>query len=124
MKAIDPNILVDYVPKDERDKPEDEKTIFKVKFMTAGNNALLRDETYDVVGTGKQRKEMLRTGTVELKALRQGLKGWNSNFVDSDNEPIIFDESQIDKMIDMIPPVVRTEISDFIRGESTLEDRD
>ena len=123
MKAIDPNRMIDYIPKEDRDKAKDEQTIFSVKFLTSGSNATLRDETYDVVGTGKQRKEMLKTGTTELKSLKLGLKGW-SNFVDNDGEPVPFDGENIDKMIDMIPPIVRTEISDFIRGESTLDDSD
>jgi len=123
MKAIDPNRMIDYIPKEDRDKAKDEQTIFNVKFLTSGSNATLRDETYDVVGTGKQRKEMLKTGTTELKSLKLGLKGW-SNFVDNDGEPVPFDGENIDKMIDMIPPIVRTEISDFIRGESTLDDSD
>ena len=123
MKAIDPNKPINYIPKEDRNKPKEEQTIFHVKFLTAGNNASLRDETYDVVGTGKQRKEMLKTGTTELKALRIGLKGWD-NFIGDDEEPVQFDAEQIDKMLDMIPPVVRTEISDFIRGESNLDDSD
>jgi len=121
MKAIEPGKQVEFICKSERDLDKKEQTIFLVEYLTASENAKLRDDLYDVTGAGKARKETLKTGTVELKALRMGLKGWK-NFTDAKGEQISFNIDKIDDMIDMIPPEARSEIADFIRGESALDE--
>lgn len=123
MKAIDPEKIIDFIAKKEQgDKvPEEEKTVFKVKMLTAREGAELRDDLYNVSGSGKEREEKLKSGTIELKALRKGIKGWE-NFQDDDGEEIEFDSGKIDKMLDKIPPDIRMELADFIRGESSLAD--
>lgn len=120
MKAINPKEIVEFISKEEKDLPQEEKTIFLVKFLTAYQNAKLRDELYDVTGAGKTRKETLKTGSADLKALKMGLKGWK-NFkqdVDGKSVDIPFDGNDVESMLDLIPPNVRNELADFIRGES------
>jgi len=123
MKAINPEKPVFYIPKCDRKKDTEEQTVFEVKLLTGKENAELRDDLYEVTGSGKQRKESLRSGTVELRALTTGLKGWK-NFKNDDDIDLSFDSTKMDKMIDLIPPEVRTELSDFIRGESSLSESD
>jgi len=123
MKAIDPEKIVDFIAKQEQgDKVDEEaKTVFKVRMLRAKEAAELRDDLYTISGSGKERKEQLKSGTAELKALKKGLKGWE-NFLDNDGKEVEFDSTKLDKMLDMIPPDVRVELADFIRGESSLAD--
>lgn len=119
-KAIDPNDIHDFTCKSDQKLDEKERTIFRVKFLTVKELSNLRDQLYSVEGVGGKRKEMLKTGSSELASIKIGLRGWE-NF-NLNGNPLIFDVKNIESMIDHIPPSVRTEISDYIRGESEVEE--
>jgi hypothetical protein len=102
----------DYVCKADRKLPDDEQTVFKVRFLTAQEQADLRDEMYKVTGFGEGRKEMLLTGTVALKALEKCLLGWENFYFEDDEEPVEFNK----KNISCIPPTERDEIANYVRG--------
>ena len=123
MKAIDANKAYPYIPKEDRKstvKPED-KTTFLCKYVNPYLDAKLGDELFSIQGVGNQRKERLLTGTQRLEILKECVTGWE-NFVGPDGKPVTFDPKNIEAMISMIPPPVRSELADFIRGESDLEE--
>lgn len=102
----------DYVCKCDEKLPKPEQTVFKVRFLTAPEQAELRDIMYSVKGIGAARKEAFLTGSAALKALEYGLQGWaNFNYGDS-GEPIPFSVDNFS----CIPPTQRDEIANHIRG--------
>lgn len=126
MKAIRADQPYDFVPKEDRKKKQKEQTIFKVKYLDPYKAAKLGDQMFDVKGAGSSRKERLLTGTQALEILKDSLVGWE-NFEHPDSTPenrkfVEFDSKDIDGMIEMIPPKTRSEIVDFARGESELEE--
>jgi len=100
-----------YVCKCDLKKPEEEQTKFKVRFLTAPEQAELRDMIYNVQGFGDKRNERFLSGTIALEALKIGLKGWE-NFTFEDGEPIPFNVDNFS----CIPPSERDEIANYIRG--------
>lgn len=117
MKAIDASKEYEFVVKDERTLPESDRTVFLCKYLDSSTAAALGDSIYKVSGTGSARQEKLLSGTQQQTILKTCLKGWK-NMVDDEGEPIAFDSKKPIEMIDMIPPKYRSEIADFIRGES------
>jgi hypothetical protein len=117
MKAIRADQAYPFVVKDERDAPEDERTVFMCKYIDPQTSASLGDQLYNVSGVGSNRRERLLTGSQQLKILKACLVDWN-NFKDETGTTIPFDKEQPIKMIGMIPPKYRREIADFIQGES------
>lgn len=111
MKGIRYDKPHDYVCKCDRKKPEKEQTRFKVRFLTAPEQAELRDMIYSVQGFGDKRNERFLSGTISLEALKIGLKGWE-NFTHEDGEEIPFTVDNFS----CIPPAERDEIANYIRG--------
>lgn len=111
MKGIRFDKPHDFVCKCDEGKPKKEQTVFHVRFLTAKEQADLRDRVYNVSGFGEKRSEKFLSGTIALEALRIGLKGWE-NFNFDDGEPIPFTEDNFS----CIPPRERDEIANYIRG--------
>lgn len=102
----------EYVCKCDIKKSKDERTSFKVRFLTAPEQADIRDAMYAVSGVGNARKERFLTGSSSLLALEKGLLGWeNFNYEDS-GEKIEFSSENFS----CIPPAERDEIANYIRG--------
>ncbi len=102
-----------YVCKCDQELPEEEQTKFKVRFLTAKEQAKIRDMMYTVSGIGNARSERFLTGTAVMKALEYGLLGWE-NFKYEDGTDIEFNKENFS----CIPPRERDEIANYIRGES------
>lgn len=117
MKGIRYDKTHDYVCKCDRDLPKSEQAIFKVRFLTAKEQAKARDTLYSVTGFGENRQEKLLTGTTALEALRIGLKGWENFRYEDTGEEIPFNEDNLS----CIPPEQRDEIANYIRGISEIE---
>jgi len=101
-----------FVCKCDKGKPEEEQTTFNVRFLTATEQAQVRDEMYAVSGMGGSRKEKFLTGSAVLIALKMGLLGWtNFNYEDTE-ESIEFSVANFS----CIPPSERDEIANYIRG--------
>jgi hypothetical protein len=121
MKAITADKAYPFVVKDERDAPEDERTVFMCKYIDPQTSASLGDQLYNVSGVGSNRRERLLTGSQQLKILKACLVDWK-NFHDDSGKEIPFDKEKPVQMIGMIPPKYRREIADFIQGESEVEE--
>lgn len=126
MKAIRSDKAYDFIVKDDRKKNPKDRTTFKIKFLDPYTAAKLGDQIFDVKGMGANRKERLLTGTQQFEILKNCLVGWdNMEHPDSNgSEPrfLEFDTKNIEEMISMIPPNYRSELADFARGESELEE--
>jgi len=126
MKAIRADKAYPYVPKSDRKLAPKERTTFMVKFIDPYKNAQLQDQIFDVKGAGSARRERILSGTQQLEVLKECLNDWD-NFEDPDSTKetpkfVKFDRKNIDDMIAMIPPNVRSEIVDFARGESEVDE--
>ena len=107
----------DYICKCDKSQPKEAQVIFKVKFLSAVQQAKIRDMLYTVTGIGASRKEVLLTGTATNDALELGLIGWeNFNYEDS-GEPIAFSKENFS----CIPPLERDEIANHVRGATEGE---
>lgn len=126
MKAIRADKAYDYVLKDDRKKKPAERTTFKIRFLDPYTAAKLGDQIFDVKGVGQNRKERLLTGTQQFEILKACLVGWE-NMEHPDSTPenykeLPFDSKNVEDMISMIPPNYRSELADFARGESELDE--
>jgi hypothetical protein len=121
VKAIDTSKSHEYVTKTDQKLPREDQTIFLVRFLSAQQQFEMRDDMYQVTGIAKGRKEKFMTGTNERKTLNIGLVGWKNLSSESGND-ISFDAKDMPKMLDFLPPDVRTELAQHIRGESELEE--
>jgi len=119
----------EFSPECEKDVKEGEKTIFLCKFLDVKDAANITDDVYTAKGFGKKREERLRAGTQDLTILRKGLVGWK-NFVDEDKGVVEWEEpvgsfqkikDAMDRNLNKVPPDVRGEIADFIRGASNID---
>ena len=119
----------EYEPKGQEDVPAKERLVFLCKFLDVNMSAKITDQVYSAKGFGAKREELLRAGTQEIEILRQGLVGWK-NFVYEDGTEIEWKEVPRnvnkqkraivqDENLNRIPPEIRGEIADFIRGSST-----
>ena len=107
----------DYVCKCDENKPDKEKTVFQVRFLTAKEQAKLRDEMYSVSGIGATRAERFLTGTSSLMALSMGMLGWKNFGYEDDGTDIVFNTDNIS----CIPPKERDELANYIRGSEEGE---
>lgn len=121
MKAIDPKKPHEYVCKSEQKRPKEEQTVFTVRYLTATETAQYRDTLYKVEGFGKNRKETIKSGSADLETLRHGLMGWR-NLQDESGKEVTFDKTNLAGMMDLLPPDVRQELANHIRGESEVDE--
>jgi hypothetical protein len=101
----------DYVCECDKKLPKAEQSVFKVRFLTAEEQAELRDTMYSVSGMGANRSEKFLTGTVANKALEIGLQGWEQ-YTFEDGADIPFSKENFST----IPPAERDELANHIRG--------
>jgi hypothetical protein len=94
-------------------------------------SARITDQVYSAKGFGSKREELLRAGTQEVEILRSGLVGWK-NFTYENGEEIKWKEVApglsrqkaavvMDWNLNKIPPEVRGDIAEFIRGSSMAD---
>jgi len=112
MKGIRFDKPHEYVCKADRKSPKADRTAFEVRYLTADEQAEIRDAMFNVTGIGNARREKFLTGSSALMALKKGLLGWK-NFVYADTgEKIEFNVENFS----CIPPAERDEIANYIRG--------
>jgi len=120
----------DYTPKGQEDVPKEEQLSFQVRFLDVKLTADITDQVYTAKGFGNKREELLRAGSQELKILRRGIVGW-TNFTYDDGTAIEWEEiprsstqkqtEVMDRNLNKIPPEIRGEIADYVRGVSTAD---
>lgn len=119
----------EFEPKGQDDVPAKDRLVFLCKFLDVNMSARITDQVYSAKGFGSKREELLRAGTQEVEILRQGLIGWK-NFFYEDGSKIEWKEVpkglgrqkaavHLDENLNKIPPEIRGDIADFIRGSST-----
>ncbi len=112
MKGVRFDQTHNFTCKCDEELPKEKRTIFETRYLTAKEQAKIRDGMYMVSGIGAARREQFRTGSATQAALELGLKGWK-NFKQGDTgEDISFDVDNFS----CIPPNERDEISNHIRG--------
>ncbi|MCF8719211.1 hypothetical protein [Nitrospina gracilis] len=126
MKAIDPSATFEYVPKCDRDLPEEAQTVFILKYMDARQAAKMEDQAVEgaVSSKGDDTSLRFRSGSKVLQALEYGLRGWR-NFQDKGGNEIPFRENNgkpRPENFDAIPPSVRRELANVIIDGSEMSE--
>ena len=126
--ALDPKATFEYVLTDDRALPEDQRTVFVLRGLTVGEEARVADAM--IASIPGQEELAFRSGTHQLTVLRYGLRGWR-NFKYADGTDVEWEDLNegrdaedrnriLDRNLNKIPPEIRSEIAEQIRGESTL----
>lgn len=107
-----------YVPKCDRDLPEEEQTKFILKPIGARDAASLQDNATETHLAGKDGDTVMRmkSGSQALKALSLGVKGW-MDFKGPDGNDIPWRENAgkpHPDVFDCIPASVRQELANVI----------
>jgi len=121
--------IQDIVLKSQENDPIEDQVHWKIKYLDVRTHATITDAIYSAKGFGKKREEVLKAGTQTLEILRRGLKGWE-NFKYPDGEDITWEpipeggteqvvKAAMDTNLNRIPPDIRDEISEEIRGTSS-----
>lgn len=115
--GLDPKAERTFIPKCDRELPENEQIKFKVRLLTISESAAIRDNQYEVKGLGKERTEKIKVASSEIKVLEMCLLGWD-NFLDDGKKPIVFNKANFE----FIPSNIRSEICDFCKGDVEEEE--
>lgn len=129
--ALKTDQVQEFEPDGQEDIKLEERTVFLCKFLDVSLSADISDEVYTAKGFGKKREELLRAGTQELKILRRGLVGWK-RFTYDDGTEVKWEDvpkgvsyqkvtATMDRNLNRIPPEIRSDIADFIRGSSSAD---
>jgi len=128
--AIKPGEVQEYILKNQKDDPVEEQITWLVSNLTVREMADIQDHLFSSTGVGKKRQEQFLLGKQTHLTLRKGLKGWR-NFNSKDGTPCEWEDPTtgrnidehnriIDRNLDKIPPNVRNELSEQMRGEAEL----
>ena len=121
LRAVDPNTIEKWVPKECRSLPKEEQTSFDLRPLRVREAAEIRDTVYMGEGFGDKRRERLMTGTQERLTLIKVLRGW-TNFLGPNNEPVTFDESNNENNLDRIPERIRSEMYSYSTGQTEVDE--
>jgi len=121
----------DFILKGQEKDPKEDQVSWKVKYLSVAIAAEISDSIYSAKGFGKKREELLKAGTQQLEILRRGLVGWE-NFKYEDETLVEWEDpprggtvtkfyEAMDKNLNKVPPEIRDEIADHIRGGSVAE---
>lgn len=126
--AVDPSAVYTYVLKEDRELPREEQTKFKLRSLSAGEQAKVKDSTAGWENeTGRMQ---MNSGTVELMALRFGLVGWEG-FRDASGNEVEFDGTKrkvngvsimqpSDAALSRLAPRHRMELAEQITNHGSL----
>lgn len=132
MIAIDPEEVFDYVLKAERDKPEEEQSVFELGVLTSRQEAKLQDQAFSM--SGATMVATTPSGTMNLQTLRAALRNWRKvRARDGSEVPFECEGKRLDvlgeqldppsyKTLDRIHPDDRAELAQAIRNANRVTD--
>ena len=103
---IDPKREIEYVIKSEREKPEAERTTFRLRALTAREFATFRDRASTRDADGKLETNVF---LFDVELLRLALVGWSGK--DAPKFPGTDTPESVEAGLDMLSPEVRDELS-------------
>ena len=130
MKAITPNSSIEYICKEDLNRPKKEQTVFRIKQLSVSEEAFIEDQLGKVKKGGDF---AVSVGTQSLIALHIGLIGVD-NLQNGDGKPITFQRDQSghpifgavypwkNKCLSAIPRRVRNEVAQYIINGGELEE--
>ena len=113
--AMDPNVDLWWVPKVDRELPENEQFRIKHRNLSAREEARITDNQIRSISKGKLSKMEYSVSSADLERCELTIKGWE-NFKFPENHPakagqeVPFSKDNIG----LIPPDIRSEYVDFI----------
>lgn len=120
--ALDPKSTFPFVLKEDRELPEEQRTVFQLRGLTVSEEAQVSDSM--LMAHSGSDEVAFRAGTHQLTVLRYGLKGWE-NFLDAEGQPVEFETTKghprvvTDELLDRLLPKHRQELVQAVldRGE-------
>lgn len=122
--AINPEATTEYVLECDRDKPREEQTRFKVRWLTYKEQVKIEDNIVSSrIGRKGEDSEMrIASGSAERDILKAGLVGWE-NFKDEHGQEVEFKrrgDQVTDECLDRLHTDWRKEIANFITDQGKI----
>ena len=124
--ALDPTKPFDYILTEDRDKPLEDQTVFKLKVLTARELANVEDGMAALISdTGEV---AIKTGSQLLKILQFGLRGWE-NLKDGSGNDVPYrgrgpSGEPHPETLDKVQPHHRRELADTITEVNRLDEEE
>jgi len=127
--GIQPDQIQEYILDDQKNDPPEDQVTWLFKPLDVKAQAMVSDMIYSAKGFGKKREELLKAGSQQMLILRRGFVGWK-NFKYEDGSEVEWTPPEgnqtardriMDANLNKMPPSVRDEIADQIRGTSSLD---
>ena len=123
--AMDPTVEFWWVPKCDKDLPENEQFRIKYRHLTAREEASLSDNQISSVTKGKESRYKYSVSSTDLLRCEKTIIGWDNFFFPADHptkasEPVPFAKENIG----LVPPNIRGEFVGFITKRDEAEDED
>lgn len=120
--ALDPKSTFTFILAEDRELPEDQRTIFELRGLTVSEEAQVSDSM--LMAHSGTDEVAFRAGTHQLTVLRYGLRGWE-NFLDAAGQAVAYETTKghpkvvTDGCLDRLLPKHRQELVQAIldRGE-------
>jgi hypothetical protein len=100
-----------YVAKEDREKPQQEQTVFHFRKIGSSERANARDKMLKL--NKKGRVETIASASSNLELTLSSLEGW-SNLVDESGVQIPFDKGNKQACFDLLPYEVQDELIEFV----------
>jgi hypothetical protein len=111
-----------YVPKEERDVPEAEQTVFIFKKAERLKEAKSQDGMYKFSKAGRMKG--LASVTTNYLITLERLSGWVNFLSPETGEPLQFDPTNKKGMYDLIPTHIQAELENFVARGMKDEEED
>jgi len=125
--AMDPDVKQWWIPKVEKDEPENEQFRIEYKNLRAKEEARITDNQIESITKGKTSKYKYAVSSADLKRCYLSITGWE-NFKYPEKHPKKAGENVpfSEENIEMIPPNIRSEFVTFLtkRDEIATDDDD
>lgn len=134
--ALDPLQENDYICKADRDLPEEDQTVWKIKPLSAKEKMVLEDKYMLASASAKEGDQVETSFDIKIHrrnydALNIGLVGWE-NLNDSEGNPVKFQKTKIrnaagfsDALLSRIPAAIRAELAEVcLEGFDAEAERD
>jgi hypothetical protein len=108
-----------YVAKEDREKPQQEQTVFFFRKIGSSERASSRDKMLKL--NKKGRVETIASASSNLELTLTSLEGW-SNLVDEAGVQIPFDKANKQACFDMLPYEVQDELIEFVAAANRASD--
>ena len=121
--AMDPNVELWWIPKCDRDLPENEQFRLKYRNLTAREDASINDGMISSMTKGKRSEYKYRMSSSDLMRCELTIKGWEMFKYPLDHPTLANKDVPFTKEnIGLLPQNIRQEYVSFITKRDEIED--